>query len=188
MGSTVELFNETLLIQATIPAPGWEPNEGGPTKNGSPDGDGGAWVFGTWQGLKSVPTDPCQWASTLPDAPATTLDETVAALASQATRDASEPVDVTVDGHPGKVITLHVPADIAYGAERFTDCDEGKFCTFGLDGACDMWYMAPDEFQEIWIVDVNGELFYETGNYRPDTPPDVVEELQAILGSMTFSE
>lgn len=189
VGSTVELFAETLLIQATIPAPGWEPAETGPTKNGGPDGDDGAWVFGTWFGQKSVPSDPCHWASTMPDTPADTLDEIVAALASQATRDASAPVDVTVDGHPGRVITLRVPADIAYSAvDGFTDCDEGKFCTTATEGVCDMWYMAPDEFQEIWIVDVDGELYYETGNYHPDTPPDVIEELQAILGSMTFGD
>lgn len=189
VGSTVELYNEALLIQATIPAPGWEHDEFGPTKSAGGEGDGGAWVVGTWSGPKSIPSDPCHWASTLPDAPATTLDETVAALASQTTRDASESVDVTVDGHPGKVITLHVPADLAYSAaDGFTDCDEGKFCTTASEGACDMFYMAPDEFQQIWIVDVDGELYYETGNYYPGTPPDVVEELQAILGSMTFGE
>lgn len=189
VGSTVELYNETLRIQATIPGPGWEPDEFGPTTNGGGDGNHGARVVGTWSGQKTVPSDPCQWASTLADAPATTLDETVAALASQATRDASAPVDVTVDGHPGRVITLHVPADIAYSAaDGFTDCDEGKFCTMASDGSCDMWYMAPDEFQEIWIVDVDGEFYYETGNYYPDTPPDVVGELQALLGSMTFEE
>lgn len=189
VGSTVELYDEALLIQATIPAPGWEPDEFGPTKTAGGEGDDGAWVVGTWSGPKSIPSDPCHWASTLPDAPATTLDETVAALASQATRDASEPVDVTVDGHPGKMITLHVPADIAYSAaDGFTDCDEGKFCTMASEGACDMWYMAPDEYQQIWIVGVDGELYYETGNYYSGTPPDVVEELQAILGSMTFGE
>ena len=189
VGSTVELHNETLRIQATIPGPGWEPDEFGPTTNGGGDENDGAWVVGTWAGQKRVPGDPCHWASTMPDAPATTLDETVAALAGQATRDASAPVDVTVDGHPGRVITLHVPADIAYSAaDGFTDCDEGKFCTMASDGSCDMWYMAPDEFQEIWIVDVDGEFYYETGNYYPETPPDVVEELQALLGSMTFGD
>ena len=80
-----------------------------------------------------VPADPCQWQSTMPDSPATTVDEIVAALASQATRDASEPVDVTVDGHPGMSITLHVPGDIPFSAGEvdYTDCDENHFCTFG---------------------------------------------------------
>ena len=53
--------------------------------------------------------DPCQWASTTPETPATTVEEIVAALAAQASRDASEPVDVTVGGYAGKMITLHVP-------------------------------------------------------------------------------
>ena len=58
--------------------------------------------------------------STMPDTPATTVDEFVAALAAQASRDASAPVDVTVGGYAGKTITLHVPDDAA-----FDDCDEG---------------------------------------------------------------
>ncbi len=66
--------------------------------------------------------DPCQWSSTTPDPPATTVDELVAALSAQASRDASEPVDITVDGYAGKSITLHVPDDAV-----FSDCDEGYF-------------------------------------------------------------
>ncbi len=38
--------------------------------------------------------------STTPDTPVTTVDEIVAALAAQASRDASDPVDVTVGGYP----------------------------------------------------------------------------------------
>ena len=48
-------------------------------------------------------------ASTTPETPATTVEEIVAALAAQASRDASAPVDVTVGGYAGKMITLHVP-------------------------------------------------------------------------------
>ena len=93
-------------------------------------------MVGPWAGFDFyIPADPCEWRSTWPDAPATTLDEFVGAIASQASRDASEPMDVTVDGHPGKSITLHVPEDIGHSAGAF-DCDEGKFCTFGDAGGC----------------------------------------------------
>ena len=184
-------------IHATIPAPGWWDDGGTLTNTGdgtAPDGGSlepdGAYIFGTWIGEPLIPSDPCQWASTMPDTPATTLEEIAAGLASQATRDASTPVDVTADGHPGTSITLHVPGDIAYSANEFTDCDEGKFCTLGFaaEATCYMWYQGPDEFQEIWIIDVDGEFYYMTGNYWPGTPPEVVEEVGAILGSMTFGE
>ena len=52
---------------------------------------------------------PMPMGETMPDTPATTLDEIVAALGSQATRDASEPVDITVDGYAGKSITSRCP-------------------------------------------------------------------------------
>jgi hypothetical protein len=199
VGSSFELADEPVLIQATIPAPGWWNDDAGTlvrTGDGSAPGHGetlepdGAYLLGLWAGEPLIPSDPCRWSSTMPDTPATTLEEIVTALASQETRDASAPMDVTVDGHPGKSITLHVPGDIAYSADEFTDCDEGKFCTLGFPGeaGCHMWYQGPDEFQEIWIVSVDGEFLYETGNYWPGTSPDVVEELGAILASMTFTE
>ena len=40
--------------------------------------------------------DPCDWRSTRPDAPATTVDELVAALANQASRNPSAPEEITV--------------------------------------------------------------------------------------------
>jgi hypothetical protein len=196
VGSTVVLANEVpgAPLSATIPAPGWEQDDShGVLGNGGSEPDG-AYTAGNWYGDPLVPSNPCQWSSTMPDTPATTLDEIVAAFASQATRDASTPVDVTVDGYPGKVITLHIPADIAWdppNSDGFTDCDEGKFCTLGFAAdvpTCYMWYQGPDEFQEIWIIDVDGEFVFQTGNYWPGTPPEVVDELGELLASMTFAE
>ena len=123
----------------------------------------------------------------MPDTPATTVDEIVAALASQASRDASEPVDVTVDGHPGQSITLHVPDDVGFAACEF-DCDQGNFCTAGTATGCEMHNPAPGAISELWIVDVDGEVLIVNGTYYPETPAEDVDELQAILGSMTFGE
>ena len=75
--------------------------------------------------------DPCHWTSTKPDSPATTVDEIAAALAAQPSRDASEPVDVTLAcGYSGKKITLHVPSDF----ESFADCDQETFASYGGAG------------------------------------------------------
>jgi hypothetical protein len=179
-------------IYATIPAAGWSLNHDGIlVKDGNCCAPDGAFVLGTWSGEPLVPSDPCHWASTMPGTPATTLEEIVAALANQATRDASASVDLTVDGHPGKSIRLHVPGDIAFSdANGFTDCDEGKFCTLstGEPGECSMWYHGPDEFSELWVVDKDGEFVFVTGNSYPETPAEVIEEVQAFLGSMTFSQ
>ncbi len=65
--------------------------------------------------------DPCQWSTTLPDSPATTVDELIAALGSQASRNASEPVPLGVGGIAGQSVTLHVPDDVV-----FADCDQTR--------------------------------------------------------------
>ena len=66
----------------------------------------------------------------MPDTPSATVDEVVAALAAQAPGTASAPVDITVDGHAGKSITLQVPADIPYSAGTFSTCNGEMYCLF----------------------------------------------------------
>lgn len=135
-------------------------------------------ITGWAGGDPTVSGGPCKWASTMPDGPATTLD----APGNQATRDASEPVDVSVDGFPGRAITLHVPD------APFTDCDEGKLCTLSFgDGAdCHMWYHERSAIDEPWVIDRDGQFTCTAGSYCADTRAETVEELRAILASMTF--
>lgn len=178
VGSSIEYSNE-LPLYVTIPAPGWQLEDMGLLVKDD------ALVITGWVGDDPiVPGDPCNWASTMPDGPATTLDEIIDALGNQATRDASEPVDVIVDGFPGKAITLHVPD------APFTDCDEGKFCTLSFgDGAdCHMWYHERSAIDELWVVDRDGQFTFTAGSYYADTPAETVEEIRAILASMTFGE
>ena len=180
--------DEFIPITLTIPAPGWSVHGDGLLKNKNDQPPDGAWMMGPWGGeiISHVPGDPCQWRSTMPDTPATTVDEIVAALASQASRDASEPVDITLDGHAGKSITLHVPDDVSSG---FTACDEDKFCTAGTATDCYMWNaQGPGAIDELWIVDVDGQILLMDGEYYAQTPAEHVDELQAILGSVTFGE
>ena len=111
-------LSDELPITVSIAAPGWSAvDEVFVAKGGNMSPPDGAAVLGPWHGFDFyIPADPCQWSSTMPDTPAMTLDEIVTALASQASRDASEPVDVTVDGHSGKSITIHVPDDVGFSS------------------------------------------------------------------------
>jgi hypothetical protein len=188
--------DEPIPITVTIPAPGWygEANGGLLVKNANDQPPDGAYVAGPWsaQDQGYVPGDPCRWLSTMPDTPATTVDEIVAALANQASRDASEPVDVTVDGHAGKSITLHVPDDVVFANGEPTNCDKEKgghaaFCTLGTATDCFMWNaQGPGAIDELWIVDVDGRILLMDGKYYAQTPAEHVGELRAILGSMSF--
>jgi hypothetical protein len=125
--------------------------------------------------------DPCRWSTTKPDTPATTVEELAAALAAQASRDASEPVDITVGGYAGKSITLHVPDDAV-----FSDCDEGQFRTLVKGISCARYHQGPGQIDELWIVDVDGELAVINTAYYVGTAQVVRDELVAIVDSMTF--
>lgn len=185
------VLSGALGLTATIAAPGWSLDDENEVlvKNGNYSPPDGAFVFGPWFGFDLyIPQDPCQWRSTMADSPATTLDEIVAALARQTSRDVSEPVDVTVDGQPGKSITLRVPDDVGHSAGGF-ECQEGKFCTFADADGCHMWNaQGPGAIDELWIVDLDGEIIAVTGAYYPETAAETVDELRAILASMTFGQ
>jgi hypothetical protein len=125
--------------------------------------------------------DPCEWQSTTPETPADTVDEIVAALAAQADRDASEPVDVTVDGYAGKMITLHVPDDA-----DFADCDGGEFASYGTEAGPWQWHQGPGQIDDFWFVDVEGSLVEIRASWRPGTPAELIEETRSIVESSTF--
>jgi hypothetical protein len=132
--------------------------------------------------------DPCRWASTMPDSPATTVDEIVAALASQASRNASEPLDVTVGGYAGKMITLHVPDDAV-----FSECEAGaqgpEFGSYQLEAVQERpsrYHQGPGQIDDFWIVDVEGSIVIIDAMYRPDTPPETIDEMRALAESATF--
>ncbi len=174
----------------TIPTPGWHGRPGNGILGNAPEeldiAPKKAWMIGPFGGDIYVPADPCRWLTTMPDTPATTVDEVIAKLRSQASRDASEPVDITVDGHAGKSITLHVPDDAV-----FAECDqevEAKFCTLTQDdpAVCHRYQQFPGQIEELWIVDVNGKVAVIDASYSDATPAEAMAELRAILESMTF--
>ena len=174
-------------ITLTIPAPGWDgdPTGGTLVKNDQSDPPDGAALIGPFIGEFHVYGDPCQWSTTMPETPATTVDEFVAAMTAQASRDASAPVDITVDGHAGKSVTLHVPDDAV-----FSECDQGYFGSWGSGGESTpaRYHQGPGQIDELWILDMNGELIVLDAMYGAETPAEHVDELRAILGSMKFGK
>ena len=128
--------------------------------------------------------DPCRWESTMPETPASTVDDIVAALAAQPTLDASEPVDVTIGGYAGKAVSLHVPEDANHG-----ECDGGEAAMYqveDLPAGPSLVYGGPGQTNEFWFLDVEGSIVMMLGRYLPDTPDESVEELRAIVESATF--
>jgi hypothetical protein len=183
------LSQGTVAMTVTIPAPGWygEPSGGILTKNENADPPDGAGMI-VWAGVENlyVYGDPCAWSTTRPDSPATTVDEAMAALAAQASRDASAPVDITLDGYTGKAITLHTPDDA-----NFAECDEGLFGMFADDvesgpDSVERYSQGPGQIDEVWILDVDGQLVVIDWTYYAETPQASVDEERAIVESTTF--
>lgn len=177
------LAQSPVAIDVTIPSAFWSLDPGGGVIT-SEDADppGGAGIITFVDPGYYVYGDPCRWSTTRPDTPSATVDELVAALSAQALRDASAPVDITLDGYTGKSITLHVPENA-----DFADCDDGMFASWGVPGEDPArWHQGPGQIDELWIVDVDGHLVVIDTAYYAGTPEDVVDELGAIVESVAF--
>ena len=174
-------------ITVTIAAADWQGEPGvGILERGSEGADppDGAGMIAFYGREYYVYGDPCQWSSTRPDTPATTVEELVDALANQASRDASAPEDITLDGYAGKKIILQVAGDVDIDA-----CDEGKFALFGLPGDdLARHSQGPEQIEEVWALDVDGLIVVLDGVYYAETPSYAVAELRDILASATFAE
>jgi hypothetical protein len=181
-------------VTVTVP-PGWYglPGSGfvenGPGEQEFAPEDAG--LIGPFVGDIYLPADPCEWTTTVPHTPATTVDEVVAALRGQASREASEPQDITVDGRAGKSITLRVPLDAEFGqCDRSAGESEPRFCTLSGEGgdpaACRRYHQFPGQIDELWIVDVDEELAVIDAMWSDATPAEARAQLRAILESLTF--
>ena len=69
----------------------------------------------------------------------------MAALANQASREASAPEDITLDGHAGKKMILEMADDVG----DFGACDEDEFVMFGVGGEDQARYsQGPGQIEE----------------------------------------
>jgi hypothetical protein len=184
-GDTPENAGPPLTV--TIPASGWDGDEGGGVLLKDWGGPDGAGMITFVQPEYYVFGDPCNWATTMPDTPVTTVDEFVAALSAQPSRNASEPVDITLGGYTGKSITLHVPDDA-----DFSECDDGTYASWDCGSPADPspcgFHGVPGETDTEYILDVDGMIMAWHTGYGDAAPAEVVAELEAIVESATFGE
>ena len=139
----------------TISAPDWYGEPGGAivVKDDNPDPpDGAGMIVFVGNDDLYVYGDPCKWSTTRPDNPSTTVDAFVAAMTAQASREASESVDISVNGYTGKSITVHVP-----DGANFAACDQATFGSWGQGlGDPDRFHQGPGQIDKLWILDVDG--------------------------------
>jgi hypothetical protein len=132
--------------------------------------------LGVWE-VDAVYEDPCRWSKTDVDGQSLgpTVDDFVAALAAQPGRNATEPVDVTVDGYSGKRLELSVPPDIAFDA----NCDEGEYRSWP-----GRFHQAPSQIDDVRVLDVDGIRLIIATTYFPTTSAKDRAELDAMFQSL----
>jgi hypothetical protein len=124
------------------------------------------------------------------------VDDLTAALTDLAPfRVTSPPQDVSIYGFRGTYLELTVPnlpAERQGDSVRFTGCVDGtlKSWVAPIDtepGDAFYGYTGPGYTEEFWILDVEGTRLMIAAGRSPDSPPQDVEEMRAILGSIRIA-
>lgn len=126
----------------------------------------------------NVYADPCRWQDGFVDPPVgPSVDDLATALADQPQRGDGVPIDVSIDGHAGKMIELSVPDGIS-----FADCDGGQFHTWQ-----GRFQQAPGQVDRVHILDVGGQRVVIDAHFVPGTSDAELAEQQAIMDTIQLA-
>ena len=135
--------------------------------------------------VSNVYLDGCDWGrnSQADPPPGPNIDDFAAALASVGDRDVSEPTDVEVGGHRAKFLQVTALPSGPLGG--FEMCDEGIFMEVATP-TTGLGHGEPEEAWDVWLVDVDGDRYWIHSVYLPDTPQEQLDQLHAIIESLTI--
>lgn len=156
---------------------GWGVNRGGE--------DQAEWAGITFWSVDEVYAHPCQWDVPRLD-PGSTVDGLASTLATVPLREATPPVEVTLDGYPGKRLDWSVPADM-----DFSTCDAdsegtGFFSWTGTGAAGLRYQQGPGQVDRLWILDVGGARLVIDAMSMPGTSDATIAEMVEIVESIDF--
>lgn len=111
------------------------------------------------------------------------VDALVRGLAAQPGQLVGEPVDVVVDGYPGRMIELRIPATTA-----FDDCMSGfnqyRLWVSAEDVSHYRCLQGPGQIERVWAIDVNGRRLVISAGSFPDTSPADLADIEAMIDSI----
>lgn len=168
----LDLRTRRTAFSVDLPSSSWRTDEfGSNLQTGTFPEPGFAWIL-FQRAFSVVSTDPCAGTTQR-------IGNSIAEQAEAATliggTEAVGPMDVTVGGHPAKVVDLTISGDIP--------CDRGEFWLYGHDT---MYPNDQDSRIRIWFVDLDGQTFeFHSDQIGPD--PNVATEIQQIVDSMQFT-
>ena len=127
--------------------------------------------------VENVVADPCSPGEEPIDPPVgPSVDDLVAAISSLNGFEATAPVNVTLDGYPGKRFTLTAPQD--------PGCDLKTWATEDRTNG-----VGPGEVNLLHVLDVNGMRIVIAGAYYPEEPAAAERRaaLEQIIASVQIS-
>ncbi len=137
---------------------------------------------------------PCQWDGTLFQ-PGPTVDDLAEALVDVPLRNATQPVDVTIDGHVGKYLEWSVPADLTFSRPGFPEPDEEcdsdsggtAFQSWTANGwATNRYHQGAGQLDRLWIVDLDGARLVIDAFSMPYASDADIEQLLDVVESISF--
>ena len=162
-------------IGLTVPE-GW--NTGGLRSTLAQIGSsGGGLAFTVVEGVYA---DPCHLEAGLVDpAVGPSADDLASALAALPGIEVAGPTDTIVDGHRAVTMTLTGPPSVA----SCTAPDDGG-PKFRIWGAPEWQWLAANERNRIWIVEVSGSRLVIVAAEFPDATPQFLAELNEAIASI----
>ena len=151
--------------------------------NGILSDDSSSTTIVIWQ-VDEVYAHPCQW-SVPRIQPGPTVDDLASALATVPLRNATTPVDVTVDGYAGKYLEWSVPDGI-----DFATCDKdggtSLFKSWTATDGGDRYQQEPGQVDRLWILDIDGVRVVIDAWFVKDTTEADRAELTQIVNGIRF--
>ena len=136
----------------------------------------------TFWDVDEVYKRPCSGGTLIQPGP--TVADLARALGEQPMRDATDPVDIVVDGFKGVQLEWSVPAHF-----DFSKCDDGRFDSWTANGGswnAGRYQQGPGQVDRLWILDVEGERLVVDASFMPSTTPKDREELWRVTESIRF--
>ena len=138
--------------------------------------------------------DPCRWQGSGFD-PGPSVENLVAALVAQRTRNATAPTNVTLAGYAGEYLEWSVPAALKSSAwTSFDACDldsDGVHRDFvswiGDSGIGDRYEELPGQVDQLWVLNVKGQRLVIDATYSPGTSQSDRAALQQVVASLRFT-
>jgi hypothetical protein len=121
------------------------------------------------------------------------VDDLANALVDVPMRNATKPIEVTIDGYAGMYLEWSVPAELeVIGDSEFPACDstsEGHndFLSWtGKGWASDRYHQGAGQVDQLWILDIAGSRLVIDAFSMPYATAEEREELLAVVESIAF--